>query len=394
MRAEPKTILRFLLEHFESIRDLFEIQLDDGIVRKETLKTICDKSNSALYNNLIEYKILRRAGDDFEFHSVYANLIAFIISEFRPLLPETIQKYNTSISQLYQKIIENTSGDKNLLRTRMDDLSGEIKSFSELVEKNTIGLLTETRKLKANIEKIDYSEKIIRASRWIEEYIVPLNTILDINHSESLANKLVQIGQYVNVQRLGTDDEAFRLKYEKLYQLLTITSDGLLKQSKILTTELLPLIDRIRTESLVLTGWIEFLKNPDRYEPPHLMKISKFAAYSDNIYLNTREFFEQFVAETEMYLKEDLIQENWLFDKLHFKEKLKQDLPVDNFFEWCFHSLQSGNDPVSTDKFFEMINLIFEKEMEPVFADQARFQTIQTSHSTILFPKISIKSHD
>src|SRR5688572_30459950 len=99
MRAEPRTILRFLLENFEALRDLFQIQVEDGIVKREILKTICEKYNSNIQSQLIEYKILRNINNDFEFHSVYHNLIEFIISEFRPLLPETIEKYNSSISK-------------------------------------------------------------------------------------------------------------------------------------------------------------------------------------------------------------------------------------------------------------------------------------------------------
>lgn len=389
MRAEPKTILRFLLDNFEAIRDLFEMQLTEGIVKKEVFKTIC--VNNTIYNNLIDYKILRATGDDFEFHSVYGNLIEFIISEFKPLLPETIEKYNTSISQLYQKIIEGRDGDSNILKTRLTEIASEIKAFSELVEKNTIGLLNETRNIKANVEKIDYREKVVRASRWINEYIVPLNTILDINHSESIASKLQQITQYVNVQRLSSEEELLRLRFEHLYQLLTNTGDGLLKQSKVLTTELLPLIDRIRTESMILTGWIEFLNDPDDYLPPPLMRPFKDFAYSDNIYLNTKEFFEQLSFETEVYLNEDNVQEKWLFNKSHYTAKLKADLPVDNFFDWCFKTLQSGDEPVKTEHFFKMINLIFETDITLTYPDGGMFTEIKTEKSVIRFPKITIE---
>lgn len=393
MRAEPKTILRFLLENFEAIRDIFEMQVADGLVKKEALNNICGKSSNTIYSNLLEYKILRRSGDDFELHSAYGNLVEFIISEFKPLLPETIEKYNTSISQLYQKIIEGRSGDINILKARLTELAREVKSFTELVEKNTIGLLTETRKIKANVEKINYREKIIRASRWINEYIVPLNTILDVNHSESIASKLQQVTQYLNVERLGTDEEALRIRFEHLYQLLTNTGDGLLRQSKLLTTELLPLIDRIRTESMILTGWIEFLKDPAEFTPPHIMRPFKDVAYSDNIYLNTKEFFEQLTFESEVYLENDTEHQKWLFNKGHYREKLRNDLPVANFFDWCYKTLQTGNQPVKTDHFFEMVSLIFEKDIVPVFPNGGEFTKIKTENATIRFPKIIIERH-
>ena len=75
------------------------------------------------------------------------------MNEFRPLLPETIQKYEQSISILFRKIREGVSKDKLILGQRIGDLYNEIKEFSEAVEKNTIRLLNETRELKSNVEK-------------------------------------------------------------------------------------------------------------------------------------------------------------------------------------------------------------------------------------------------
>lgn len=394
MRAEPKTILRFLLENFEALRDLFEIQSADGIVKKETLKTICEKYGSNIHNQLLDYKILRTVNDDFEFHSVYINLIEFIVSEFRTLLPETIEKYNSSISKLHQKIIEGIDEDKAILKLRVTELSAEIRSFFELVERNTIGLLKETRNIKANVEKIDYREKIIRASRWIDEYIVPLNRILDVNHSESVANRLYNVAQFVNAKRLSFTDEQLRLQFEQLYQLIISINDGLLKQSKILTTELLPLIDRIRTESLILTGWIEFLDKPEKYDTPALLKHVKDFAYSENVYLNTKEFFEQFSKEEVVYLEEEEIEkEKWIFNRKYYKNKLKESLPVDDFFGWCAATLIKEYKSVEVEKFFQVISLIFDPDLHPQPEETPSLIQIKTDKTTISIPKMTVNEN-
>ena len=73
-------------------------------------------------------------------------------------------------------------------------------------------------------------------------------------------------------------------------------------QSKILTNELLPLIERIRTENLILTGWIEFLKNPYRISPPKLLKTDTDKPFSTKIYLNMKEYFDQFTLAEEAVL--------------------------------------------------------------------------------------------
>ena len=190
MKAEPKTILRFLLEHYDAIAELFETQSNEGIIKFEVLNQIVTKHESDIRSQLIEYKILSPVNDNYEIRTVYYNLIEFILSEFKPMLPETIEKYHTSIAELFRKIRENINGDKVTLSQRLNDLAIEVRSFYEMVERNTQSLLQETRELKANVKKIDYREKIVRASRWIDEYIIPLNKILDINHSTSVANKL------------------------------------------------------------------------------------------------------------------------------------------------------------------------------------------------------------
>jgi len=394
MRAEPKTILRFLLENFEALRDLFEIQLSDGIVKKEILRTICDKYGSNIQVQLVDYKILRPINDDFEFHSAYFNLIEFITSQFKPLLPETIEKYYLSISKLYQRITEGIDGDKEILKLRVAELSTEIRSFFELVERNTIGLLKETRNIKSNIEKIDYREKIIRASRWIDEYIVPLNRILDVNHSESVANKLSNAGQFVNAKRLSFNDEQLRIQFEQLYQLIMSINDGLLRQSRILTTELLPLIDRIRTESLILTGWIEFLNKPEKYDTPVLLKPVKDFAYSGNVYLNTKEFFEQFAKEEIVYLEdEETEREKWVFNKRYYKNKLREDLPVKDFFGWCANTLTEEYKTIEIEKFFDLASLIFEKDLEPQFPENTVLIEVKTDRSLIRVPNIIVKKN-
>jgi hypothetical protein len=394
MRAEPKTILRFLLDNFEALRDLHEIQAADGIVKKEILRTICEKYNSNIQHQLLDYKILHLINDDFEFHSVYLNLIEFIVSEFKPLLPETIEKYNSSISKLYQKIVEGIGDDRAILKLRLSELSNEIKSFFELVERNTISLLKETRNIKANVEKIDYREKIIRASRWIDEYIVPLNRILDVNHSESIANRLYNVAQFVNAKRLSLNDEQLRLQFEQLYHLIITINDGLLRQSKILTTELLPLIDRIRTESLILTGWIEFLDRPEKYDTTALLKPVKDFAYSGNIYLNTKEFFEQFSKEEVVFVEEEEIEkEKWIFNKKYYKNKLKESLPIDNFFGWCAETLAREYKSVEVEKFFQVISLIFEHDLDSRVIEAPSLVEIKTDKTTIRIPKIAINEN-
>jgi hypothetical protein len=391
MRVEPKTIINFLSNHFEFLRELFDAHRQEGLLRKEAYHRIAYIHNTDVLNQMLEYKILRKVNDDFEFHSIYWNMLEFILNEFRPFLPETIEKYHHSISSLYKRIREWANGDKVVLHHTLNDLSDEIKSFYESVEKNSMALLKETRDLKANLERIDYREKVLRASRWIDDYIIPLNLILDVNRPESITNKLYEIAHYSNGKRLNFSDESIRLQFEKLYNQLIQTHDNLLTQSKILTNELLPLIERIRTESMILTGFIEFMKNPYRIKTPKLLKTTRSSLYSSSMYLNALEYVEQFLNQEDFYLDTQAEPtDKWIFNKAEYKTKLESELPVEDFFSWCEKTLNIEYQELDPRKFFSLSILLFEKDLHVEFPKEKKLEPIRLNNSILKVPQLKV----
>lgn len=391
IKSEPVSILRFLANYYDIVKELYQIQNEEGIIRHEVLNGVCQKYEHDIQQQLRDYKILRNVNADYEMRDVYYKLIEFILYEFKPMLPETFEKYHLSISELFRKIKDGINDDKLILNERIINLQAQIREFLDGVEKNTIRLLHESRDLKANVDKIDYRVKVHKASFWIEYYILPLNQILNINHHDSVANKLLEISEYTNQRRLNFDDETLRVQFDKLYNQLIQTNDDLLRQSKILTNELLPLIERIRTESLILTGWIEFLRNPYKVECTKLLKTNRDNPYSKNIFLNTKEFFEQFIDEEDVYIEENTVDaEQWIFNKQLFKFKLKQESPVEDFFSWCKTQLTDEYKEVDPDKFFAMCTMLFEEDIEKEFSEKGARVKIKTTTSKITVPKIKI----
>lgn len=395
MRTEPKTILNFLSNHFDVIKEIFDVQKKDGLVKQELLNEILTNYESDILNKFLEYKFFKQIANDYEIRPVYFKLLEFILSEFKPLLPETIEKYEHSITALFKKIKEGIGKDRNILLQRIADLNNEVRDFTESVEKNTIRLISETKELKSNVDKIDYREKVRKASFWIDYYIKPLNSILDVSHSQSITNRLLDISQYINVRRLNFDDETARQQFEKLYVFLVQTNDDLLRQSKILTNELLPLIERIRSESLILTGWIEFLKNPNKVQGPFIPKSLRSYPYNDSMYFNAKEFVDQFTHLHEVYLEDPELSvgEKWIFNKDFYMSKLAQDLPVPNFFEWAGKTLKSEYKQIETEKFFSLTTLLFEDSIELEFDTKLDRQIIKTTEMNLRVPKIKIKRH-
>lgn len=392
--AEPKSVLAFLHTYNEILLDLFRVQKESGYINSDVLNLVVKKHGHDIIPQLVEYRILRQLNSDFEIHSVYYQLMEYLLNEFKPLLPETIQKYHYSIASLFRKIRESSKFEEKILSNRITDLSLQIKEFIELVEKNTFKLLTETRELKSNVAKIDYREKVHKASFWIEYYIIPLNQILDVNQYDSVASKLYEVSEYVNQKRLLYQEDEIRSQFEKLYSQLIQVNDNLLRQSKILTNELLPLIERIKTESTILTGWIEFLKNPYKEETPDLLKSERGVPYSNNIYLNTKEFFEQYLNSAPTFIDEaEIATEKWIFDKELYKEKLTKDLPVDDFFSWCAKELKQEYKQLEESKFFSLTGLLFEEDLFLELPQKGEHSKIKTNDFTLQVPKIKINTH-
>jgi hypothetical protein len=395
MRTEPRTILNFLSTYFDIIKELFDVQQKEGIIRTEELNAIIAEHEHDILQKLIDYKFFKKVANDYEIRPVYFKLLEFILSEFKPLLPETIEKYEHSITALFKKIKEGIHKDRNILLQRITDLNAEVRDFTEAVEKNTIRLISETKELKSNVDKIDYREKVRKASFWIDYYITPLNTILDVSNTHSITNRLFDISQYINVRRLNFDDELARQQFEKLYTFLVQTNDDLLRQSKILTNELLPLIERIRSESLILTGWIEFMKNPNKSEVPFMPKSLRAYAFNNSMYFNALEYVNEYTDNVEIYLNEpDMsLSDKWIFNKDFYMTKLTQELPIKNFFEWAGTTLKNEYPEIETEKFFSLSTLLFEDSIELEFDPKAEKQVIKTSDMNLRVPKINIKRH-
>ncbi|MFN8777665.1 MAG: hypothetical protein ACK5XV_12965 [Flavobacteriales bacterium] len=392
IKAEPRTILSFLHNHFDVVRDLFEYQSQDGVITREVFDMVCNRHGQNMKNRIREYRVVRTVGSDFEMRDVYFKLMEFLLFEFKPLLPETIEKYKSSITELYLKIRKGEQTDRDILLERIKNLSQQVREFVDLVERNAFRLLNETRDLKSNIDRVEYREKVHKASFWIEYYILPLNKILDVNHSESVANRVVEISEYANRRRLDFGDEGARIEFEKLYVQLIQTNQDLLRQSRILTNELLPLLERIRTESLILTGFIEFLRNPYRMETPPLLKGSRTMAYSKDMLFKVREFFEQFQQPDVVYLEDGVSDfDKWIFDRDYFLGQLRNQMPVNDFFGWCVKMLNKDFDHIDTEKFFALTGLLFDEDLSIEFPKKNERVTISTTTSRISVPKLKVE---
>ena len=398
IKSEPKSILQFMASHYDLLRNLFDIQMKNDILTKESLNICLQNYDKNIQAQLTEYQILVEQNDDFAFNEPYLILFEFIHQQFKPLLPEEIEHFGQAIGVLFLRIKEGINQDKNILIERIEALSNQIKKFTNSVVNNTKSLLTESKELKANNKKIDYQEKIHKARYLIENYITPLNTILDVNHSQSIYNELLNISQFSNTKRFDYGDESIRREFEKLYHLLRQVGKDLNTQSVTLTNELLPLIERIKTESQYLRGFHFYLTNGNCYkgiEPPHIFVSTRDNIYNRFVYENTKEYFEQFKNEAEIIVVEDAQQSNdWLFDKTKYKGTLNKNLPVEDFFKWCESSIKRESENFLFDNFFMVTSLLFEEDYEVSVNKDGEKISVSNDESELVMPKLIIKKQE
>lgn len=397
-KSEPRTILQFLATHFDLLRELFDIQVENELITRAQVEAILEESGSDIEGRLFEHKLLVNQNNDYVINEPYYDLFEFILQRFKPLLPEEIEKYGLSIRQLFLKIKDGIHKDKNILLDRIEALSKEIRKFTIAATNNTISLLNESRELKANRQKIEYREKVEKASYLIDNYIRPLNAILDLNHAQSVYNELLRISRFVNNRRLDYTDESMRRQYEKLYSLLGQSVMDISRQSSILSNELMPLLDRIKTESEYLQGFIHYLTNGNCYKkflPPDLYSRTRNNPYNPFIYENTREYFEQFKDEEDVFIKEEKDRDMpWIFDKDKYKVLLDAELPVDDFFNWCKDSIEQEMEDYNLDNYFMLTSLIFEEEYEVLQDTEGGRSSLEIDEVEWVFPKLRIRSKE
>jgi hypothetical protein len=116
IKAEPRTILSFLHQNFDIMRDLFTLQSADGLITKEMYDMLIQRHGHTMNIRLREYRVVRSMGSDYEMRDVYFKLMEFLLFEFKPLLPETIEKYKTSIGDLFLKIRKYETQDREILQ--------------------------------------------------------------------------------------------------------------------------------------------------------------------------------------------------------------------------------------------------------------------------------------
>ncbi|GAB4343453.1 MAG: hypothetical protein OHK0038_23530 [Flammeovirgaceae bacterium] len=364
-------------------------------IKEETLKDVC-REFEVNFDTLKEYRIVIEQGNNqYNLPSVYMKFLSHLFSDFSIPLHESVNKYRSSIAEYYTQLLQEK--EHNKVNDLINSLVSEIEEFSEIIENRTQQLLKETRTLKSNLSQIDYLEKARKASYWIDNYIIPLNDILERENPHSVYQELTRISDFASRQQYEYSRFEIRNQFTTLYLHSKSIIDEVLKNSAIISKELLPLAERIKSESRILTGAIAYLEDIRQValglkKTEELPQIKFFettrlnhTVYSEIFGQDAKFLWERLQEDKSFVLQptENEVFDTWFFDletKNYYKKKLIQDLPIDNFFEWCYTSLQAEFQEkdiqnINTEKFFAVSSLLFlDEEFERDF--QIKLDTI------------------
>ncbi len=128
-KSEPKTILQFWQLTLTCYGSFLIFKSKNEIILKSQVTETLEEFGSDIESQLFEHKILIEQSDDYVINEPYFVLFEFVLQQFKPLLPEEIEKFGQSIRTLFLNIKEGINQDKNILLDRIEALSNEIKKI-------------------------------------------------------------------------------------------------------------------------------------------------------------------------------------------------------------------------------------------------------------------------
>ena len=112
--------------------------------------------------------------------------------------------------------------------------------------------------------------------------------------------------------------------------------------------------------------------------------------YSTVIELEAARFLEQFKESTKRVIEDESPEiDQWLPDTEFFKEKLSNNLPGENCYEWCYQVLKEEEIKPDMMKYATISNLIFEKEFDAEFENASRFK-LELEDVILTLPKVNL----
>lgn len=408
MKASAQTTVNFFAENFAFIEDLFNAsKVDNFIITNEVFLNRC-RAAGVSAQRLEAYKIVIPLADgSYELNKRFTDFIAFLTNDFRLDLPDSIKKYQRAIGKIYDQITKdnltlNKEKTPNQIIELTNGLMEELQEFGLQIEANTRQLFVESTNITRNKEQLSYTERIQKATHLIESYIEPLNNILSTEDTDSFDRQLLKIKDFANLQRYEQTSLGLRNQFQRLHQRISNVTENILKSSSIMAKDVTPLIDRLRVESEIMKGVETFLLDAKKGKIERTFCLYELKGkrsrnvYAKSFELSAKNIFDALKPQEPISLLDtgspSELQDLWIFDKERYKEKMVRELPIENFFAWCYQSLQAdAQGDIDSEKFYYLSSLLFEKDIQVDFLPADKFE-ITLSDYILQVPLIKVKS--
>lgn len=371
---EPVQILAFVTSFFNEIKVIYKLEKEYGSITYSQLKTTFDRDSTI--DKLFEYDILEEMVDEsFKIKEVWYALIESLLDETSLDMPEQISKYHLSLTELYTKL--KSSKSKNEVVEYTKSLDKEISRFESQLKRNIKELIEETRYIKVNSDKLNYKEKMKKASELSNLYLEPFNIIMQ-NHSDSLMSIIADISEEANKQRFLNTDNILQKLYTKVYMAFCRVEREVQNNNRLLINEVGPLLERIKSESVLLSGFSLFLRNNKKYEVPKLLlKTNNKVYYRDAIW-EAKEIWDGYyeIQEDVVMQSIETVKKEWMYNETKYLNKLEKVLPVNNFYNWIYMELKLETEIVDSKMFLQLSKLIHNRSIEAIYTDNERKKII------------------
>lgn len=394
LKAEPRTIMRFVEDNYEALSQLYRVQLKNNLIAAADFEELTRHKGDIVRRRLSAFKIVRLIGDDYRLAEEVGAYLGFLMQEFKPLLPEQLRRYHTSIQDMYDLLKIRQNMDDKTRCLRLEHLYNEVHSFLDNVTNNTFTLLKRSQKLKVNRQQIGYAERVKEARSLIEHYIDPLNQIVNLNDEHSIASLLQNISREINLDRMSDYPPSVIERYEQLDNLLRQVNSRLQREGDIIRRELTPLIERIKRESEVLGGWLVFLDRPLLRIVPDFGSRHPITVFGNQTEADLRMYMEQFKhtrqsAAIELS-SETALPQVQLLDRRIYREKLNDAMPIDDFFDWCIRVIETHEPARQERDLFELTSLLFSTNDNYELTFHGEQQSVELNQHQYILPLLSV----
>jgi hypothetical protein len=397
----PDEILRFVTKNLTGLRALFDASRRQGYVLElDVFQKICSENQLDLGDLLRVKFVKQQPTHDYKLRKQYTDFLEFIFESAALNLPDRFKFHAEAIRAQFNDL------QQELEQARLPDhittLQNQLDDFLTEIDTQTLQLLRDTETLKAGSEhESSLQERIATASRWLDSFVYPLSQVLQAQSPDAVMAQLHRINTYAHHKSLFENDPALARQFRHLYGEAMRVGEELTRLSNQIVRELMPMLERIRTSSKIMAGFYHLLEAVRQNQDPNVPFYGLLSRRNRKVYSTESEWkaraallLDNFFVEPERFVEEEQeTDDDWLPDTNHFKRSLNASLPVDDFYNWCYHFLKTETPHVTLHKFFSVSKLLLDTDFEADFLENSLRFDLELEDATLSLPKIKLYHH-